>query len=433
MAAEPVHHVNIAEIIEQGAIETHFQPITSIRKHAVIGVEALSRGIAPDGSLIPPMTLFGLAAQEGLTLELDRLCRDKAVETFRLLHASNPELILFINLQASTANQKGYGANSLLNVVNTWDMDPRNVAIEIVESEFGDSARLQTLVQNYKRSGFLVLIDDIGVGYSNLDRIITVQPDILKADRSLVQEMHRDYFKREVFQALVKLSEKIGGWVIAEGIEQQEDAITALSMGADMLQGFYFARPYKVDGTTELQFDAGRVDDTAAKFRRHKLEETKRLRLLREQRVETTREIVAQLQGVEAQRFEETLLALMPSYSLIESACVLDESGVQTTETVWVAGKSEKEKTIIFQPPIKGTDHSLKEYYYLLLGTEVDPFETEPYVPLPTGQLCVTVTSCFEDASGASFILCLHMHALEQEMGLKYNPPGSEPRSGSNA
>jgi EAL domain-containing protein (putative c-di-GMP-specific phosphodiesterase class I) len=419
MAAEPVLQIDIAEIIEQGAIETHFQPITSIRKNAVIGVEALSRGIAPDGSLIPPAALFEMAAQAGLTLELDRLCRDKAVETFRPLLANNPELILFVNFQASTANQSGFGANSLLKVVNAWNLDPRNVAIEIVESEFVDSARLQTLVQNYKRSGFLVLIDDIGVGYSNLDRIITVQPDILKADRSLVQEMHRDFYKREVFQALVKLSEKIGGWVIAEGIEEQEDAITALSMGADMLQGFYFARPYKVDGSTALQFNAAHVQDTAAKFRTHKLEETKRLRLQKESRKETVRQFVTHLQGVASEDFEGSLAALMLSHPIVESVCMLDIWGIQITETVWRPAKSKQERTIIFRPPSLGTDHSSKEHYYLLIGTGIDPFETDPYVPLPTEQLCITISTCFKDVKGTPFILCLHMNALEQEMGWK--------------
>ncbi len=74
--------INIREIIERKAVETHFQAIASIRKKSIVGVEALSRGMDSNGDQIPPLTLFRLAAANGLTLELDRLCRATAVESF---------------------------------------------------------------------------------------------------------------------------------------------------------------------------------------------------------------------------------------------------------------------------------------------------------------------------------------------------------------
>jgi len=242
--------INIHEIIKRKAVETHFQAIASIRRKSIVGVEALSRGIDDNDNQIPPLTLFSLAAANGLTLQLDRLCRTTAVESFVPLHGANAELILFVNFHTSTFDQDAEEADSILNLVRRLNLEPRNFAIEILESEFEDTTRLQESVEHYKNCGFLVMLDDVGAGHSNLDRITYVKPDILKVDRSLIQDIHNDYYKQGILKFLVNLSEKIGDWIIVEGVEKQEKAIIALKLGAELLQGFYFARPTKSNATT---------------------------------------------------------------------------------------------------------------------------------------------------------------------------------------
>lgn len=93
---------------------------------------------------------------------------------------------------------------------------------------------------------------------------------------------------------------------------------------------------------------------------------------------------------------------------MVESFCVLDMAGVQLTETICNRQSDEIQKTIIFKPPAKGTNHSFKEYYYLLTETEKELFETLPYVPLPSSDLCITVSALFQ-CNHQTFILCLHM------------------------
>jgi len=124
------------------------------------------------------------------------------------LHGANAELILFINFHISTFDQDAEGAGSILNLVRRLNLEPRNFAIEILESEFEDTTRLQESVEHYKNCGFLVVLDDVGAGHSNLDRITYVKPDILKVDRSLIQDIHKDYYKQGILKFLVNLSEK---------------------------------------------------------------------------------------------------------------------------------------------------------------------------------------------------------------------------------
>ncbi len=409
MEAVSTSNFNIRELIEQESIEIHFQPIASIRRGTIVGVEALSRGLDRNHQRIPPMNLFSQAAAQGLTLELDRLCRRKAVESFLQLHETNSELILFVNFHATAIEEVAVGNHSFLKLVQRLNLDPQNVAIEILESEFDSATQWRTATERNKQSGFLMVLDDIGAGHSNLDRVIYVKPDILKADRSLVAKINNDYYKQEVLRSLIQLSERIGGWLIVEGVEQQEEAICALDLGADMLQGFYFARPQPLVSNDSRQWNLHPVQDTSAKFKIHTLEKLKTSELRHQQRTAIAKEVTAQLASVGAESFEHRLSQLSRNYPMVESFCVLDTSGIQVTETVCNPRSDEVQKTIIFKPPAKGTNHSFKEYYYLLTETEKEEFETLPYVPLPSSDLCITVSALFQDCNHQTFILCLHM------------------------
>lgn len=393
------------------SVETHFQPVIAVRRKSVVGVEALSRGREGDGRQIAPATLFDWAAAEGLLPQLDDLCRTKAVESFAPLHAADPELILFVNFHASTVEADAEEPDNLIRLVERLRVDPRNVAVEILESQFGDTARLRKAVDHYHDSGFLVALDDVGAGYSNLDRITYIKPDILKADRSLVRDIDRDYYKQEVFKAIVNLSERIGGWTIAEGVETQAEAIVVLDLGADMLQGFYFAPPDRIERDAELRGDMDRVQNIAADFKRYTLDKFRAAQGRREQRRGLTEDIVKRLEGHAPESFERELTEHLRRHPVIASACLLSESGTQISETVMNPRPAKLRKTVIFRPPAKGADHSFKEYYYVLTETAVNRFETHPYVPLPSGDLCITVSALFRNLNRETFILCLHIDA----------------------
>lgn len=411
MASRQPSSVNIYELIEQRHIEIVFQPVVSIRRGTIVGVEALSRGISGNGRHVPPTQLFNLAKISGFTYELDRLCRMMAVESFLPLHAANPELILFMNVETAALDQIAAGADSFVNFLQHNQLNPQNVAIEIVESEFGSSAQLLEIIDRNKQYGFLTVLDDVGVKHSNLDRIAQVKPDILKVDRSLVRNLHTNSHQQEVLKALVNLAERTGGWVIIEGVEQQEEAIHALDMGADMLEGFLFSQPHRVDSLADICLDQSRIQEVAVKFKNHTIDKTRLQQAQRQQRLEILQAIAAQLQTVQAEMFDRTLSELLSHYSIVESACVLNSEGTQVTETIRNLRQDEKQKTIIFKPPAQGTNHSLKEYYYLLMEAQIDPFETDPYVPLPSSNLCVTVSTQFENIDRSKFVLCLHIQS----------------------
>jgi len=87
---------------------------------------------------------------------------------------------------------------------------------------------------------------------------------------------------------------------------------------------------------------------------------------------------------------------------------VLDEAGIQITETVWNPDVQRRREGVIFHPSRKGTDHSLKEYYYILLDVELQKYTTDPYVSSASGNITRTISTYFKDASKTRlYILCI--------------------------
>ena len=299
--------IDIREIIERKGIDIHFQPIISLRKQRRVGVEALARAAGPGGTLVSPAVLFGRAAAEGLTVELDRLCWRTALERFAPLHTADPQVILFINFDPASLIAGAVGPDGLIEQVERLGIDPRNVAIEILETAFGDADRMRESITRFKRSGFLVVLDDVGIGQSNFDRILFVRPDILKTDRSLTHDLSREYMKREIFRAIVKLSEKIGGWTITEGIETEEEALVALDLGGDMLQGFLFGRPAPLQSGDSFGNATPPMQSVAAKFRDYTMKKVTTARSQRERRIHMVRSLGRQLGGLRREEWEGVL------------------------------------------------------------------------------------------------------------------------------
>jgi EAL domain-containing protein (putative c-di-GMP-specific phosphodiesterase class I) len=412
----------VGEIIESHGIVTYFQPILSARQRSVIGAEALSRGvvgvealtrgtnglaaITSDGQLISPNTLFRMAAAEGLTLKLDQLCRETAIRSFAALER-HEDLILFLNVETSTVENDSAGPDEILDCARNVSLSPRNIAIEILESAFHNADRLAERLTQFRDHGFLLVLDDIGTGYSNLDRIALIKPDVLKLDRNLIRGIEMDYHRQETFKSLVQLARRIGALVVAEGVETQQQAIIALELGADLLQGFLLGKPGN-PGTLECADSAACIEALARRYKAHMIERINQKKLQHRRFNIILNEVLCELSKCDRESFDDVLRTTVSQYDNVECVYVMDESGAQVTSTICNHRVPQRNKGIMFRPAPKGADHSLKEYYYVLLDVELNKYTTDPYVSLATGNLCRTISTCFRDAhNNKMYILCI--------------------------
>ena len=396
---------DLRSVLEGGLVGTRFQPIISMREKAVIGVEALSFGLHPNGGrVIPPLPLFSEARSQGKILDLDRLCREKALAAFADRFGSDSELLLWLNLETSILSEQVVGNGRLMGAVRDSGLAPQQVVIEIVESHLPDVSSLQKFVEIHKGYGFYVALDDVGTGHSNLERIARIKPDIIKIDRSLIHELGREHYRYEVVRSLRNLAQGIGALVLAEGLETEEEALAVLDLGINLHQGYYYARPQEYatgyQGGTE-----NKMVTLAQRFQARRMERFSKRQEYYSQIGVGVQNIINRLKDVTSGGFEETLArAIMDNHNL-ECLYILGLDGIQVSDTVCNYIKLMRPKSLLFRPAHRGADLSLKDYF-LLIKAGLARYVSDPYISRASGNLCVTISSRFSIANGSDFILC---------------------------
>jgi len=397
--------VDIKGILQPKRVITHFQPIVSIKKNSVIGFEALSRGLVEGGdALIPPRRLFEAAEKQGLAMELDSLCRARAFESYGSMANDPDRFILTVNLDPSTLREESSGSKHLLALAESVNMQPEKVLIEIIESRIGDITELEKLVSLYRGYGFLIAFDDMGTGLSNLDRVAVIKPDIVKIDTSLVQDSEKMYHSREIVKSLVSLAHRIGSLVIAEGVETGEQAVNALELGVDMLQGHHFAGPAPA-GEDLTKGIAERMESVAANFKQRTVQRINDKKFRHRSYNRIINNLISELSPAFEEEYDTALRSLIKPHSELECVYILDEDGIQLSDTIFsVDGGGSK--GFFFQPGSKGTDQSSKDYFFLL-SAGLPKYTTAPYISLASRNVCITVSVAYRDADFRKRILCM--------------------------
>src|SRR5690606_18038502 len=218
-----------------------FQPFIDTATGRIAGIEALGRLRQADGSLHSVGPLFVDPKVSPAQLRrLDRQMRDDALA--RLAEAP-ADWFLSINISPRWISRlRPRQPLPSLKQLARRGVAPERVVFEITELG-GDGHKLSEVVARYREAGARIAIDDFGAGYSQLDRVLALQPDILKLDMRLFQAAARGGPSGEVVRALAQMAEKTGFWIIAEGVETEAELDFALECGARYVQGYLFARP----------------------------------------------------------------------------------------------------------------------------------------------------------------------------------------------
>ncbi len=397
---------DIQDILTSNGVITFFQPIVSVKKRAVLGFEALSRG-SFDGVTphIPPNVLFAMTGSDvDNRVELDRLCRFKAFESFQCLHHERRELLISVNLDVAILDTSAAGSDHLLHQVREAGIDPNNIIIELIESKVQNTDALTQFIETYREHGFLIALDDVGTGHSNLERIAALKPDIIKIDRSLVSNIDRIFHKQEVVKALSILGNKLGAMVLAEGIEREEEALKCLQLGLDVFQGFYFGKPGLADNGIWSCLD--KVHSVASRFKQCSIDLLNAQRGLFESYNVLLSDVLGLLEHAPPGDFGTALATGITLHSHLECLYLLDAHGKQVTDTVCNPLIISSNKRFIYHPAQRGADHSLKDYF-LPISAGLSRYTTDAYVSMASGNLCSTISTVFKGMDGQNYILCM--------------------------
>ncbi len=229
-------HDRTASVLAEKGYAIAFQPIFDLDTAQVVSCEALCR-FSPEPYRSPDKW-FKDASDVGLGIDLELAVIQAAVGAFPLLPAT---LSLSVNASPE-AVVSGRLADAL---------DPRyadSTIIEITEhAEVADYAILHEHLAPLKRRGMKVAVDDAGAGYSGLQHIVQLAPDIIKMDMSLTRAIDVDPARRALASAMVFYAREMSACVVAEGIETEAELSTLKRIGADRGQGYVLARPGPIE------------------------------------------------------------------------------------------------------------------------------------------------------------------------------------------
>ena len=222
-----------------------FQPIVELSTGLCFAHEALVRCRRPEYP--SPPVLFERAVAENACGRLGRLIREVAFSTCG-------EVPLFVNLHPEELSSRW-----LVRPDDPLCFHTRPVFLEVTETAAFTHFDLCKGVLNElcRRTGALLVVDDFGAGYSNLHRLVELEPAIVKLDLALTRGIHRQSRQRAVVRHVVNLCTELGARVVAEGVEQSDELLAVRDLGVHYAQGYFLARPAAPPPAVNWPFQAG--------------------------------------------------------------------------------------------------------------------------------------------------------------------------------
>jgi diguanylate cyclase (GGDEF)-like protein/PAS domain S-box-containing protein len=232
--------------LDRSELRLHFQPILDLAAGEITQVEALVRWQHPDRGLIMPAEFIPLAEETGLIGRIDHWVLTNACRQIRALQEADPErppLTVCVNLSARKLLQNGLTAE-VADVLAETGLAPEHLVLEVTETTMlQDMAAAGRILRQLKALGIRVAIDDFGTGYSSLAYLGKLPVDVIKIDRSFVEQIGEDPTSTAILQAVAALARTLNLTLTGEGVETATQREHLEQLGCEHGQGYYFARP----------------------------------------------------------------------------------------------------------------------------------------------------------------------------------------------
>jgi EAL domain-containing protein (putative c-di-GMP-specific phosphodiesterase class I) len=230
--------------IDKNQFYLTYQPKILLSDNTVVGAEALLRWNHPIHGLISPEIFIPIAEKSGLIVEIGNwVINQSCIACNNWKEAGFPDISVAINISTIQFNDNNIVERIKENIRNTG-VNPAIIELEITESLLmTDSSDFSNTLDKIKKLGIKVSIDDFGTGYSNLEYLKTIDVDILKIDRSFIQNLKNENHNENIIKAIIQISNSLDIKVIAEGIETEESVNLLRAIGCQIGQGYFWAKP----------------------------------------------------------------------------------------------------------------------------------------------------------------------------------------------
>ena len=232
--------------ISTGQLRPYLQPIAD-KTGSIVGAEALVRWMHPDRGFLSPGAFIPVFEKNGMIVEVDKHMWRCACEILSRWKAENIDLFISVNISPKDFYFVDVVAE-IKKLVEEFSLDPSKLRIERTETVMmNDAENRMKLLDEFRKSGFIVEMDDFGSGYSSLNMLKDMPVDVVKIDMKFLGKTSDKAKARTIVKNIINLTKELGIISLTEGVETIEQYKTLEEMGCNLFQGYYFAKPMPVN------------------------------------------------------------------------------------------------------------------------------------------------------------------------------------------
>ena len=223
--------------------EVYFQPIIQAKTGELYAAEALMRYTRESGEPISPVEFIPILEKSAMIVPVGKWLIEKSARLCRECRRYNREFKVSINLSVVQFQKSGI-YQDLKDIMDANGLEYSACILEMTESQLLDNNLIIRRIWNSMgKNGFEVAVDDFGTGYSNFSNISTMNPNLIKLDRSFTVRALRSQFDYTLMKSIIALAHELGLAVCVEGMETKDEAEYIKKLHPDFLQGYYYGRP----------------------------------------------------------------------------------------------------------------------------------------------------------------------------------------------
>lgn len=237
-----------------------YQPVVDVRTGGCSSCEALVRWDSKALGFMGPGDFIPLAEYLGLITSIGDYVLEEACRQCRYWNEHGiPDFHINVNLSVVQLLQKDV-AETVARILKKTGVNPKNIVLEITESfAINDMDRVLDIIKGIKKLGPRIALDDFGTGYSSLNYIKQLPLDIIKVDKTFIDDIVEDEYAQAFIKLIVELSDTIDTDIIVEGVENEAQLNILKELGVDYIQGFYYGKPVPAYEFEKLNF-RGKID-----------------------------------------------------------------------------------------------------------------------------------------------------------------------------
>ncbi|MBP5282185.1 MAG: EAL domain-containing protein, partial [Lachnospiraceae bacterium] len=231
------------EALKSNQFKVYYQPKHDFHTNTTCGAEGLVRWKHPDIGFMNPVLFISLFEQNGFITKMDFYVWEEICKTIKKWEKEGiPVVPISINVSRRDFEVPDL-AGRITELVDRYEIPHKLVHIEVTESAYSDDPeKIKDTVKRLHDSGFIIEMDDFGTGYSSLIALSSMDLDVLKLDRSII-ENDRPGSEKNILEFSMQLAKMLNLKTVAEGVETKEQMERISELGGDYIQGYYYSKP----------------------------------------------------------------------------------------------------------------------------------------------------------------------------------------------